>query len=77
MKAMSKQEIAAAAGISTDTLRRWLAPYQSELEQLGYQSKMRVLPPNIVLFITEKLCMCCPRTSSFSSLKNSALTFDY
>lgn len=57
MKAMSKQEIAAAAGISTDTLRRWLAPYQNELEQLGYQSKMRVLPPNIVLFITEKLCI--------------------
>ncbi len=52
-----RQGFAAAAGISTDTLRRWLAPYQSELEQLGYQSKMRVLPPNIVLFITEKLCI--------------------
>mgnify|MGYP002624184766 CR=1 FL=1 len=57
MKAMSKQEIAAAAGVSIDTLRRWLEPYQSELEQLGYQSKMRVLPPRLVRFICEKLCI--------------------
>ena len=54
---MSKQEIATAAGMSIDTLRRWLEPYQSELEQLGYQSKMRVLPPRLVQFICEKLCI--------------------
>lgn len=57
MKAMSKQELASAAGISVDTLRRWLAPYSEELAALGYQPKMRVLPPRIVRFISEKLCI--------------------
>ena len=57
MKAMSKQELASAAGVSVDTLRRWLEPYSKELSQLGYQPSMRILPPRIVQFICEKLCI--------------------
>ena len=32
MKAMSKSELAQAAGVSVDTLMRWLSPHQQHLE---------------------------------------------
>ncbi|MBP3845558.1 MAG: hypothetical protein J6E48_10560 [Prevotella sp.] len=54
---MSKQELASAAGVSIDTLRRWLEPYSGELQQMGYKPNMRILPPRIVQFICEKLCI--------------------
>ena len=57
MKEMSKQELASAAGVSIDTLRRWLEPYSGELQQMGYKPNMRILPPRIVQFICEKLCI--------------------
>ena len=42
MKAMSKSELAMAAGISVDTLKRWLEPHRKQLEALGMQANMRV-----------------------------------
>jgi len=45
MKAKSKSELAMAAGISVDTLKRWLEPHRKQLEALGMQANMRVLPP--------------------------------
>ena len=57
MKAMSKSELAQAAGVSVDTLMRWLSPHQQHLEALGMRPGMRVLPPKVVIYIVEALCI--------------------
>jgi transposase len=57
MKAKSKSEIAAAAGVSIDTLRKWMQPFQKELEAMGLKPGNRVLPPRIVKFLADKLCI--------------------
>ena len=57
MKAMSKSELADKAGISVDTLVRWLKPHQQKLEALGMRPNMRVLPPKVVAFIVETFCI--------------------
>ena len=45
MKAMYKSELAAYAGVSTKTLRRWLKPYQQQLTELGMQPKDQLVNP--------------------------------
>ena len=57
MKAMSKQQLADRAGVSLNTLNRWCKPIQRELEAMGLQPNTRMLPPVIVKFIAEKLCI--------------------
>ena len=57
MKAMSKSELAQAAGVSVDTLMRWLKPHRQQLESLGMLPGMRVLPPKVVSYIVETLCI--------------------
>ena len=57
MKAMSKQQLADAAGVSVGTLMNWCRPFRKELEAMGLRPGMRVLPPKIVRFIAEKLCI--------------------
>ena len=57
MKAMSKSELAYKAGVCVDTLRVWMKPYMRELTAMGLRPGMRVLPPNIVRFLAEKLCI--------------------
>ena len=52
---MSKQQLADAAGVSVDTLMRWLNPHRHELETLGMRPGMRVLPPKVVTYIVETL----------------------
>ena len=54
---MSKQQLADAAGVSVDTLMRWLGPHRQELEALGMRPGMRVLPPKVVTYIVETLCI--------------------
>ena len=54
---MTKSELAQAAGISVDTLMRWLKPHRQQLEALGMQPKMRVLPPRVVAYIVETFCI--------------------
>ena len=54
---MSKSELAQAAGVSVDTLMRWLSPHRQELETLGMRPGMRVLPPKVVAYIVETLCI--------------------
>ena len=54
---MSKSELAQAAGVSVDTLMRWLDPHQQHLEALGMRPGMRVLPPKVVTYIVETLCI--------------------
>ena len=57
MKAMSKQQLADAAGVSVKTLMSWCERYHTELEAMGVKPKARVLPPNVVRFIAEKYCI--------------------
>jgi transposase len=57
MKAMSKSELAMKAGVSVQTLMRWLRPFRQELEALGLRPNMKVLSPRIVGFISEKLAI--------------------
>ncbi len=55
MKAMSKQELADCAGVNARTLGNWLKPFQAELTQMGMTTRQKVLPPNIVAWIAERL----------------------
>jgi transposase len=57
MKSMTKQKLADKAGVSLNTLNRWCKPYKKELEAMGLQPKARLLPPVVVKFIAEKLCI--------------------
>ena len=54
---MSKSELALAAGISVDTLIRWLEPHRQQPETLGMRPNMRVLPPKVVAYIVETFCI--------------------
>jgi len=60
MKAKTRQEIAGYAGVSVKTLSNWCKPYSKELEALGLQDGMIVLPPVIVQWICEKFCIDVP-----------------
>lgn len=57
MKAMTRQQIAAYAGISVRTLTNWCRPYRQELQSLGLRPGMILLPPNIVRWICQKFCI--------------------
>ena len=57
MKAMSKSELADRAGVSVNTLMNWCRPFRDDLERLGLQPNAKVLPPAIVRYLAEKLCI--------------------
>ena len=57
MKAMSKQQLADAAGVSVKVLMSWCRPFRKEFEAMGLKPKDRVLPPRIVKLIAERLCI--------------------
>ena len=54
---MTRQELADRAGVSVRTLNNWCRPFQDELWMMGLRPRMKVLPPQIVLFLAEKLCI--------------------
>lgn len=51
MKAMFKNELARAAGVSLNTLRRWLITRQSVFDKMGISRTQRLLPPKAVKYI--------------------------
>ena len=57
MKAMSKRELADAAGVSVKVLMNWCKPYRKEFEVMGLKPKDRFLLPMIVKFISVKFCI--------------------
>lgn len=57
MKAMTQQQLADRAGVSRNTLRRWLKPHRRQLEALGMRRGMRALPPRVVAYIAETFCI--------------------
>ena len=52
---MSKAELARAAGVSTDTFRKWLQdPYmQDQLKPFHLKKQQQLLPPKAVQIICE------------------------
>ncbi len=60
MKACSKYELAQAAGVSTETFRRWLRTDKPFFEAHGINPKAKVLPPVVVKYICEKYCIDLP-----------------
>ena len=57
MKAMTKQQVAACAGVSVRTLMNWCKPYESELVRMGLTKSMRVMPPRIVKWMADTFCI--------------------
>lgn len=57
MKAMTQKQLAYLAGISTQTLRRWLEPHRTMLEQMGYHIHMKIIPPHVVQWIVHQFCI--------------------
>lgn len=54
MKAMLKSELAAAAGVSIQTFRRWLQSDADYLRAQGIGQNARILPPQVVKYLCGK-----------------------
>lgn len=52
MKAMTRTKLAAYAGVSLDTLCRFIAAHQEELKLLGFRPRY-ILPQKVVEWIVE------------------------
>lgn len=59
-KAMYKYELASAAGVSTDTFRRWLISDRAAFEAMGISPHQHLLPPVAVRYICEKYVIEIP-----------------
>ena len=57
MKAMLKSELAAAAGVSRETFRRWLQSDADYLRSIGVNPNARILPPKAVKYLIDKYCI--------------------
>ena len=51
MKAMYKNELANAVGVSCNTFRRWLSGKRSKLAELGASPRGQLLPPRAVAWV--------------------------
>lgn len=54
MKAMCKFELAAAAGVSRDTFRRWLLSDIDYLRSQGITPSAKLFPPQVVEYLVDK-----------------------
>ena len=52
MKAMTRTKLAECAGVSRDTLSRYIEAHLAELQPLGYRPR-NILPSNVVEWIVE------------------------
>lgn len=57
MRAMLKSELAAAAGVSRKTFRRWLQTDAEFLREQGVGPTTKMLPPNVVKYLIGKYCI--------------------
>ena len=53
-KAMYKNELARAAGVTSDTFRRWLQSDRAALQAMGVTPRQHILPPVAVRYLCEK-----------------------
>lgn len=54
MKAMYKNELAEAAGVSRDTLRRWFSQNSDKLARFGVKPRSQLLPPKAVSWVCQQ-----------------------
>lgn len=52
---MTKSELASLATITTRTLAKWLKPFRKQLREMGVPDHAKLLPPDAVHFICERL----------------------
>ena len=60
MHSYTKSELAQAAGVSVDTLRRWLqtdAEYLRLCRQYNIRKNAKLLPPQVVAYISAHYCI--------------------
>lgn len=57
MKSHTKNELAQAAGVCTDTFRRWLKSDQAFLQANGITPTTKIFPPKVVKYLCEKYCI--------------------
>ena len=57
MRSMLKSELAAAAGVSRATFRRWLQSDAEHLRSLGVKPSAKILPPRAVNYLIDKYCI--------------------
>ena len=55
MKAKTKSEIAQAAGISPELLRRWMMEHRNVISAMGVKPTRRLLPPKVVRYMCREL----------------------
>ena len=55
MKSKTKSEIAQAAGISTEVLRRWMMEHRRDIGAMGVRPTRRLLPPKVVRYMCREL----------------------
>ena len=55
MKSKTKSEIAQAAGISTELLRRWMMEHRNVIGAMGVRPTRRLLPPKVVRYMCREL----------------------
>lgn len=60
MKAYTKVELAQAAGVSTQTFRRWLKTDQAYLNAHNISPSTKVLPPKVVQYLCDKYAIDLP-----------------
>ena len=53
-KAKYKYELAMAAGVSSETFRRWLKTDSDELKAMGIAPRQQLLNPKAVRYLCEK-----------------------
>lgn len=54
MQSMTRQQLAAYAGVDARTLRNWITPHQELLWQMGMPKGKGALPPNVVKWIIKQ-----------------------
>ena len=57
MKAMYHHELAAKAGVCTKTFSRWLEPLSQELQAMGLEPGMHLIPPHVVEYLAHRFCI--------------------
>ena len=57
MKSYTKTQLADAAGVSTETFRRWLKRDDAFLKAHHITATTKVLPPKVVKYLCEKYCI--------------------
>ncbi|SEA10378.1 hypothetical protein SAMN05216462_0635 [Xylanibacter ruminicola] len=53
MKTMTRKQLAEHAGVTTQTLKKWMGPHLDYLHSIGMPTGKGALPPNVVKYIVD------------------------